>query len=70
LIGRRRFTGMTLAALALGPATAAAQSAAKMNEDGLYVEDWFLQSFLELADDLTDANDEGKRLAIMWELEG
>lgn len=70
MIDRRRFTGMTLAALAMGPTAAAAQSALKMNEDGLYVEDWFIQSFLELSDDLSDASDADKRLAIMWELEG
>jgi len=70
LIDRRRFTGLTLAALAMGPVAAAAQTARKLNEDGLYVEDWFVQSFLNLADDLTDAGDTGKRLAILWELEG
>jgi len=70
LIDRRRFTGLTLAALAMGPAAAAAQTALKLNEDGLYVEDWFVQSFLDLSDDLNDAGDAGKRLAIMWELEG
>jgi thioredoxin-related protein len=70
LIDRRRFTGLTLAALAIGPAAALAQTTLKMNEDGLYEEDWFLQSFLNLSEDLSDASEAGKRLAIMWELEG
>ncbi len=54
----------------MGWATPAAPAALTMNEDGLYVQDWFVQSFLELADDLTDADEAGKRLAIFWELEG
>jgi thioredoxin-related protein len=39
-------------------------------DDGLYKEPWFLESFLELADDLAGAQAEGKRLAAMWELRG
>ena len=38
--------------------------------DGLYREPWFLQSFLNLSDDLETAKSEGKRFAIMWELKG
>jgi len=38
--------------------------------DGLLTEPWFLQSFLDLSDDLRSAYDAGKRLAIMWELRG
>ena len=38
--------------------------------DGLYREPWFLQSFLNLGDDLETAKSEGKRFAIMWELKG
>ena len=41
-----------------------------LTDDGLYKEPWFLESFLELADDLDAAHKEGKRLAIMWELKG
>jgi len=41
-----------------------------LTDDGLYKESWFLESFLELADDLETANKEGKRFAIMWELKG
>lgn len=39
-------------------------------EDGMYTESWFLQSFLDLSDDLEEANAEGKRFVIMWELRG
>ena len=41
-----------------------------LGDDGLYHQPWFLDSFLELKDDLDDANAKGKRLAIFWELKG
>ena len=41
-----------------------------MTEDGYYTEPWFLESFLELPDDLAAAAGKGKRFAIMWELRG
>ena len=41
-----------------------------MTADGLLTEPWFLESFLDLADDLSASHKEGKRLAIMWELRG
>ena len=53
-------------ALAAGPARAAAV----MTDDGFYREDWFLDSFLELADDLKSTAAAGKQLAVMWEQRG
>jgi thioredoxin-related protein len=53
-------------ALAIGPARAEPT----LTGDGLYREPWFLESFLNLADDLETANSAGKRFAIMWELKG
>ena len=53
-------------ALAVGPARAMPL----MTEDGIYREDWFLDSFLELADDLHETAAKGKLLAVMWELRG
>jgi thioredoxin-related protein len=41
-----------------------------LTDDGLYREPWFLESFLELADDLEASHKEGKCFAIMWELKG
>ena len=52
----------------LGAACASAEPI--LTDDGLYKEPWFLESFLELPDDLEAAHKEGKRLAIMWELKG
>ena len=46
------------------------QAAARLGDDGLYVEDWFVTSFLDLRDDLAEADKAGKRLAIIWEQKG
>jgi thioredoxin-related protein len=52
--------------LAAGPA----QAAAVMTDDGYYREDWFLDSFLELADDRRNAAAAGRQLAVIWEQRG
>lgn len=41
-----------------------------LTDDGLYKQPWFLESFLDLPDDLESAAKEGKRFAVMWELKG
>jgi thioredoxin-related protein len=64
--------GLLLGAAALGAVAAvpARADGPMLTADGLYKEPWFLESFLNLADDLEDAHKEGKRFAIMWELKG
>ena len=61
-------------ALAPGAALAASIGAARaepaLGDDGLYHETWFLESFLDLREDLESTAASGKRLAIMWELRG
>ena len=47
-----------------------AAARAVMTDDGFYREDWFLDSFLELADDLQSTAAAGKQLAVMWEQSG
>jgi thioredoxin-related protein len=42
----------------------------KFTPEGLIEEPWFLQSFLDLRDDLASTTKEGKRFVIMWELRG
>src|SRR5438270_5293725 len=66
---RRHFVagGATLAATFVG---ARARAEPALTEDGLYRQPWFLESFLELGDDLQGATNLGKRFAIMWELRG
>src|SRR6185503_20945767 len=41
-----------------------------LTDDGLYKQPWFLESFLDLGDDLEGARKEGKRFVVMWELKG
>jgi thioredoxin-related protein len=60
-----------LAVFGLGatvPSDAGAQPI--LNDDGLYTQPWFLESFLHLAEDLEAAAAAGKRFAIIWELRG
>src|SRR3954468_17915450 len=66
---RRHFLagGAALAVTFVGPR---AHAEPVLTEDGLYRQPWFLESFLELADDLQGATNVGKRFAIMWELRG
>jgi len=55
------------AALALAPAAA---RATRLNDDGLHTEDWFLESFLDLNQDIADAAAKGKRVAVVFEQRG
>jgi len=57
------------AAAGLLPATSRAEEAI-LTEDGLYRQPWFIESFLELADDLETTHRAGKRFAVIWELKG
>jgi thioredoxin-related protein len=61
-----------MAALALGAAARAADPPKEpaLGENGLYVQPWFLQSFLDLREDLDEAASKGKRFAIIWEQKG
>jgi len=64
---RRLLTGAAgLAAVAAAPARAEPI----LTDDGLLKQPWFLESFLELPDDLDGAGKAGKRFAIMWEQRG
>lgn len=42
----------------------------EVGEDGLHVQPWFHDSFLNLNDDLAEAHASGKRLVIFWEQRG
>jgi thioredoxin-related protein len=62
-----------LAALPLNSAQSAEQALLPMpetGEDGLHVQPWFHDSFLDLSDDLKEAQEQGKRLVIIWEQRG
>ncbi|MBX6329827.1 MAG: thioredoxin fold domain-containing protein [Pseudolabrys sp.] len=68
MLDRRAFLSGTIAAGALALAPARAEPI--LTDDGLFKEPWFLESFLDLADDLDGASRAGKRFVIMWELRG
>ena len=44
--------------------------AAELGDDGLHKTDWMRDTFKDLAEDLEEANDEGKRLLLMFEQRG
>ncbi len=56
------------AACAVFPGAAAAQ--AILTEDGLHRQPWFIDSLLELADDVASATANKKRFALLFELRG
>ena len=65
---RRKFLlGATAATFA---AASACADEPILTDDGLYKQPWFLESFLDLAEDLDGAQKQGKRFAIAWELRG
>jgi thioredoxin-related protein len=67
---RQLILGTGAAAVAgLVPAPLWAEEAV-LTEDGLYRQPWFIESFLELGDDLETTRKTGKRFAVMWELRG
>ena len=51
--------------------TGIAEEEPKVGDDGMYTQDWFKHtSFLDLADDLQEAMDGGKHLAVLFEQKG
>ena len=40
------------------------------NEEGVYVQPWFYESFLDLTEDIEDSARENKQLVILWEQRG
>ena len=59
-----------LAGAAALAAAAPARAAPILTDDGLYKEPWFIESLLDLSDDLEAAGKDGKRFAVTWELRG
>jgi thioredoxin-related protein len=67
LLSRR---SIVASAGALIAAPMLARAAGTLGEDGLYHQDWFIDSFLDIAEDLAAATAKGKRFAILWGLKG
>jgi thioredoxin-related protein len=62
--------GLLTGAAAAALAGTGASAEPIMTDDGFYKEPWFLESFLDLAEDLDSARKQGKRFVVMWELRG
>lgn len=64
------------AAVALAPVlsltarAAPALSRPVLGEDGMYHFDWYLESFLDLAEDVATAKEKNRRLAVIWSQKG
>ena len=65
----RRWTSRMIASLA-GLILAAPAWAAELGDDGLHKTAWMRETFLDLQEDLAEANAEGKRLAVIFEQRG
>jgi thioredoxin-related protein len=72
IVGISRRSLLALPLLAAAPLSARPLHATEpaMGDDGLYKQDWFVQSFLELAEDLAEATAKKKRLVLLWEQRG
>ena len=63
---------MPLFSLSMASAAEPADDGAKveLGDDGLHKQPWFLESFLDLREDLAEAQAAGKRFAVLWEQKG
>ena len=73
-IGRFFSAGAVALFLALVPTTGWGDShllpAAEPDDEGLYTQPWFLNSFFDLREDMAESAAEGKQLVIIWEQRG
>lgn len=61
---------LSTAGIALQQRHAWAASEPEVGDNGLHSQEWFLQSFLDLQEDLGDADGSGKHFAVLWEQAG
>ncbi len=66
---------LLVAALLIGLGSAAGAAETKLpaieaNEEGFYEQPWFLNSFLDLREDIQESAAEGKQLVLIWEQRG
>jgi len=54
----------------VAPAILSTAQAATVGDDGLHKEDWFSITFKDVAEDIETANEEGKRLVLVFEQRG
>lgn len=72
MITRRTALATAAGALLLPAAARATEAEAEppVDADGLYTQDWFHTSFLDMREDLADAAAQGRNLMILWEQRG
>lgn len=61
------FFALVLSLFAIGTAQA---KDVEVNDFGLYHQDWFLESFLDMKEDFEEAKAAGKRFVVIWEQKG
>lgn len=72
-LSRRTLMKVSAAAALLAPLPRIANAKTggpEVGDDGLYIQNWFLESFLDLSDDLSTANESGKGLIVLFEQRG
>lgn len=72
-IDRRQVLSMGIAGslvMVPGLALGASEEGVTVGADGLFKQDWFLDTFLEFGDDLAEASAEGKGLIVLFEQKG
>jgi len=71
MLTRRQFAGFAGAGLAAAAVPIGnAAYGVELSDDGLHIQDWFIDSFLELPDDLSAAGEAGKHFAVIFEQRG
>lgn len=68
-LSRRRLLKAS-AGLAAALVPAGAQAKARLGDDGLYTEDWYVDSFLDLSEDFAAARGKGRGFALQWSQRG
>ena len=66
----RRHVIVTLGALGAGALLPGTAAAAEVGDNGLHIQPWFMQTFLDLAEDKQEAEDAGKHFAVIFEQRG
>ncbi|MDU8929076.1 thioredoxin family protein [Alisedimentitalea sp. MJ-SS2] len=75
MLTRREVLASAAAVAVAGPIYAAGDATeggvhVELGDDGLHKQPWFLDSFLEMGDDLQTAADQGRNLLVIWEQNG
>ena len=71
LVGNTLIHSVIMFALLLASPVLASENEPKVGDDGMHTQDWFKHtSFLDMADDLQEAQGQGKHLAILFEQKG